>query len=157
MPALAGPGGLSIGGRFCRRDKKKIGISFGESVNSCHTPRQHTAIPVSRHRYDEMDEFKKKRKLVVAADSKLPEKKQKTQDGAKKPSKKARRSVTADALRWRTAKLPDMFDDAEGFYGLEEVDDVEIIKHADNSYEFVGSCTAGTGWKNCANGCAESN
>lgn len=27
--------------------------------------------------------------------------------------------------------MPEMFDDAEGFYGLEEVDDVEIVRDGD--------------------------
>ncbi|KAI1501384.1 ATP-dependent RNA helicase MAK5 [Biscogniauxia marginata] len=51
-------------------------------------------------------------------------------------SKKARRSIGVDSLRWRKAKLPDMHNDAEGFYGLEEVDDVEVLRNADSTIEF---------------------
>ncbi|XDG05882.1 hypothetical protein ABKA04_005497 [Annulohypoxylon sp. FPYF3050] len=57
-----------------------------------------------------------------------------TPKSTRKP--KARKSTSVDSLQWRKAKLPDMFDDAEGFYGLEEVDDVEIIRHSNNSIEF---------------------
>ncbi|KAI1099498.1 DEAD-domain-containing protein [Jackrogersella minutella] len=48
---------------------------------------------------------------------------------------KAKKRTSADSLQWRKAKLPDMFDDAEGFYGLEEVDDVEVIRN-NNTIEF---------------------
>ncbi|KAI2472873.1 DEAD-domain-containing protein [Annulohypoxylon bovei var. microspora] len=65
-------------------------------------------------------------------------KKTKTRKPVPKSTKKpkARKLTTADSLQWRTAKLPDMFDDAEGFFGLEEVDDVEIIRKGDNTIEF---------------------
>lgn len=36
--------------------------------------------------------------------------------------------VAADELKWREVALPDRLDDAEGFLGLEEIDDVEVIK-----------------------------
>ena len=34
----------------------------------------------------------------------------------------------ADQLDWKAVQLPDRLDDAEGFYGLEEIDDVEILR-----------------------------
>jgi ATP-dependent RNA helicase DDX24/MAK5 len=43
-----------------------------------------------------------------------------------------KRAVAIDALPWNEVKLPDMFDDAEGFFGLEEVEGVEIVKEGDN-------------------------
>ena len=39
-----------------------------------------------------------------------------------------KRRVAVDALPWNEVQMPEMFDDAEGFYGLEEVDGVEIIR-----------------------------
>ncbi|KAI0164045.1 ATP-dependent RNA helicase MAK5 [Xylariaceae sp. FL1272] len=77
----------------------------------------------------------KKRKLVVGG---MPSasKRTKTVSALQKPRKKAKRSVGVDSLRWSKAKLPDMFNDAEGFYGLEEVDDVEVIRNSDNTIEF---------------------
>lgn len=39
--------------------------------------------------------------------------------------------VDSDALAWRRVQLPGRLDDAEGFYGLEEIEDVEVVKHAD--------------------------
>ena len=41
---------------------------------------------------------------------------------------KSTKSVGLDALPWNEARLPDMVDDAEGFFGLEEVSDVEVVK-----------------------------
>jgi len=48
-----------------------------------------------------------------------------------------KRPVALDALPWNEVKLPDMFDDAEGFFGLEEVEGVEVIKEGDK-LKFVG-------------------
>ena len=36
--------------------------------------------------------------------------------------------VDAGKLNWQTVTLPERLEDAEGFYGLEEIDDVEVIK-----------------------------
>ena len=53
------------------------------------------------------------------------------------PSKKRKRSlnsheiskaVDSDALAWNEVAFPDRFEDAEGFFGLEEVSDVEVIR-----------------------------
>lgn len=44
--------------------------------------------------------------------------------------------VALDALPWNEVEMPDMFDDAEGFFGLEEVDDVEVIRDG-NTLQFV--------------------
>ncbi|KAK7995140.1 hypothetical protein PG990_013913 [Apiospora arundinis] len=84
----------------------------------------------------------KKRKLnlaaAAAAAGQSSSKKQKTQPKSKaqKPTKRANRLLAADALKWKDADLPDMFGDAEGFFGLEEIDDVEVIKRPDNTVEF---------------------
>lgn len=44
--------------------------------------------------------------------------------------------VGGDALRWKEVTLPDRLDDAEGFYGLEEIDDVELVKDKDGQITF---------------------
>ena len=36
--------------------------------------------------------------------------------------------VPIDDLAWKPVALPDTLDDAEGFFGLEEADDVEIMR-----------------------------
>lgn len=36
--------------------------------------------------------------------------------------------VAIDDLNWKEATLPDRLDDAEGFYGLEEVEGVDIVR-----------------------------
>ncbi|KAL8932566.1 MAG: hypothetical protein Q9211_006243, partial [Gyalolechia sp. 1 TL-2023] len=45
-----------------------------------------------------------------------------------KERKESKTSVGLDALPWSEARLPDRLDDAEGFFGLEEVSDVEVVK-----------------------------
>lgn len=49
--------------------------------------------------------------------------------------------VALDALPWGEVEMPEMFDDAEGFFGLEEVDDVEVIRDG-NTVRFVSSKVA---------------
>lgn len=80
----------------------------------------------------------KKRKANSQTSSAPAEKRVKArQPTGKSTQTKAKKRITADSLRWRKAKLPDMFNDSEGFYGLEEVDDVEVIRNSNNTVEFV--------------------
>jgi hypothetical protein len=51
-----------------------------------------------------------------------------------------KRVVHVDKLPWKTVDVPEMFDDAEGFYGLEEVTGVEVIREG-NTVKFV--CLSG--------------
>ncbi|KAK6361499.1 ATP-dependent RNA helicase [Orbilia blumenaviensis] len=39
------------------------------------------------------------------------------------------KTVTPDSLKWRKVDMPDRLDDVEGFFGLEEIDDVQIINN----------------------------
>lgn len=79
----------------------------------------------------------KKRKLVSGGTS-LSAKRTKTAALPHKSKKRSKRSVGLDSLPWSKAKLPDMFNDAEGFYGLEEVEGVEVVRGDGNIVEFVG-------------------
>jgi ATP-dependent RNA helicase DDX24/MAK5 len=72
-----------------------------------------------------MDTNQKKRKQGV---SEVPQKRRKTQQPQQIKSK---RPVAVDKLRWKTVEVPEMFDDAEGFYGLEEVEGVEVVRQGD--------------------------
>lgn len=45
-------------------------------------------------------------------------------------SKEPRPTVKSDQLRWTEVALPDRLEDAEGFFGLEEIDDIEVVKDA---------------------------
>ncbi|EOO03740.1 putative atp-dependent rna helicase mak5 protein [Phaeoacremonium minimum UCRPA7] len=51
-------------------------------------------------------------------------------------SSKPKRIVTADSLAWKEVSVPEMFDDAEGFFGLEEVEGVEVVRNG-NTVQFV--------------------
>ncbi|KAI0477218.1 ATP-dependent RNA helicase MAK5 [Xylariaceae sp. FL0804] len=79
-----------------------------------------------------------KRKLAAEGPAAVSKKTRSISKPARPKTKasKSRRSVRGDSLPWRKAVLPDMYNDAEGFYGLEEVDDVEVVRHDDNSLEF---------------------
>ena len=46
--------------------------------------------------------------------------------------KEAAEAVSLDQLTWKEVAIPDRFEDAEGFFGLEEIDDVEIVRDAGN-------------------------
>ena len=45
----------------------------------------------------------------------------------KLPSPHAR-PISLDQLAWKEVALPDRFEDAEGFFGLEEIEDVEVVR-----------------------------
>ncbi|KAI0193106.1 DEAD/DEAH box helicase [Astrocystis sublimbata] len=68
----------------------------------------------------------------------IPAKRSKTASITKKskPKKRTKRSIAVDSLAWSKAQLPDMFDDAEGFFGLEEVEGVEVVRGDNNIVEF---------------------
>jgi len=75
-----------------------------------------------------------KRKLSKAAGG--PPKRRKTQGGDANAKAKEKRAVNVDALSWKTVDVPEMFDDAEGFYGLEVVEGVDIVKEG-GTVQFV--------------------
>ena len=56
-----------------------------------------------------------------------PRKRQRV-DKAPQQSKAALGTVNVDLLPWNEVPLPDRLDDAEGFFGLEEVGDVEVMR-----------------------------
>lgn len=75
-----------------------------------------------------------KRKQQPSGAVQNPQKRQKSAGGKAGASKK--RKVAVSALPWKTVEVPEMFDDAEGFYGLEVIEGVDVVKHGDN-VEFV--------------------
>lgn len=76
-----------------------------------------------------------KRKQQPSEAGQNPLKRQKSTTNQKNaPSKK--RKVAASALPWKKVEVPEMFDDAEGFYGLEVIEGVDVIKDGEN-IEFV--------------------
>jgi len=77
-----------------------------------------------------MDLKQKKRKQSV---SEAPHKRRKTQQ---QQQVKSKRPLAVDKLPWKTVDVPEMFDDAEGFYGLEEVSGVEVVRQGD-TVQFV--------------------
>lgn len=87
----------------------------------------------------------KKRSRPVPKASQRSQKRQKIQPVVKTPgpvsdlpSDVRRIPVAADALPWNEVEMPEMFDDAEGFFGLEEIEGVEIIRDG-GKVQFVSS------------------
>jgi ATP-dependent RNA helicase DDX24/MAK5 len=80
----------------------------------------------------------KKRKRPIPISSKRSKKRQKVQpvEATRVPTDVKKLPVALDALPWNEVEMPDMFEDAEGFYGLEEVDDVEVVREG-NKVQFV--------------------
>jgi ATP-dependent RNA helicase DDX24/MAK5 len=72
----------------------------------------------------------KKRSRPVPNTSQRSKKRQKIEP-AKNGQTDQKRPVAVDALPWNEVEMPDIFDDAEGFYGLEEVEGVEIVREGD--------------------------
>ncbi|KAF3925459.1 hypothetical protein ABW21_db0207049 [Orbilia brochopaga] len=50
------------------------------------------------------------------------------------------KTVSADSLRWREVEMPDRLDDVEGFFGLEEIDDVQVVNN-NGILEFKAAAT----------------
>jgi hypothetical protein len=62
--------------------------------------------------------------------------KRKRSDGHGKRSKgqknnAGKRVTRVDSLAWTSVDVPEMFDDAEGFFGLEEVEGVDVVREGD--------------------------
>jgi ATP-dependent RNA helicase DDX24/MAK5 len=76
---------------------------------------------------------KKKRKLQGAQP--VPTNKR---SKTSKPSKTTKKQTAdVDSLPWKSVEVPEMFDDAEGFFGLQVIDGVDIVRQADGTVEFV--------------------
>ncbi|KAI1171033.1 ATP-dependent RNA helicase MAK5 [Nemania sp. FL0916] len=94
----------------------------------------------------------KKRKLAASGplhatkrtktSSVKPKVKTRTQTQTQTKTKQSKRLVGLDALPWSKAALPEMFDDAEGFYGLEEVEGVEVVRGSGDSVGFRAAVAA---------------
>ena len=63
-------------------------------------------------------------KRVNSEESDFPAKKQKRI----RSSEEASKAVVLDALPWNEVAFPERFDDAEGFFGLEEISDVDVLQ-----------------------------
>src|SRR5690242_2431269 len=57
-------------------------------------------------------------------------KRQKLEKGLKPTTTKQKRRVQLNDLGWKTVGMPDRLEDTEGFYGLEEIDDLEVVRDA---------------------------
>ncbi|KAK1633257.1 DEAD/DEAH box helicase [Colletotrichum phormii] len=81
-----------------------------------------------------------KRKQQPSGAAQNPQKRQKSAAGKTAAPKK--RKVAVSALPWKAVEVPEMFEDAEGFYGLEVIEGVDVVKHGEN-VEFVAAIPSG--------------
>ncbi|KAK1995076.1 DEAD/DEAH box helicase [Colletotrichum falcatum] len=81
-----------------------------------------------------------KRKHQPSEAAQNPQKRQKSAKANGARPKK--RNVPASALPWKKVEVPEMFDDAEGFYGLEVIEGVDVVKDGDN-VQFVAAIPSG--------------
>ncbi|KAF1984956.1 DEAD-domain-containing protein [Aulographum hederae CBS 113979] len=85
-----------------------------------------------------------------------------TSPSQKHTSKKSKRSgkpALLDDLNWKAVDMPDRLNDYEGFFGLEEVDDVDVIRNQDDgrvSYHLVAKGGKGQRKGNAQEGSDES-
>ncbi|KXH67762.1 DEAD/DEAH box helicase [Colletotrichum salicis] len=77
-----------------------------------------------------------KRKQQPSGAAQNPQKRQKSAAGKTAAPKK--RKVAVSALPWKAVEVPEMFEDAEGFYGLEVIEGVDVVKHGEN-VEFIAA------------------
>ena len=49
-------------------------------------------------------------------------------------------TLSADELAWKEVTPPERLDDAEGFFGLEEIDDVEVVREANGERLYFRVC-----------------
>lgn len=64
----------------------------------------------------------------------MPNKKRGREAEAPKTAKKAKLRI--DELQWKEVKMPDRLDDVEGFFGLEEIDGVDVVANEKGAVEF---------------------
>jgi threonine dehydrogenase-like Zn-dependent dehydrogenase len=65
----------------------------------------------------------------------MPNKKRTLETGPpQNRTKKAK--ILADELAWKEVAMPDRLDDVEGFFGLEEIDGVDVVADATGKFEF---------------------
>ncbi|KAL8965702.1 MAG: hypothetical protein Q9183_003727, partial [Haloplaca sp. 2 TL-2023] len=67
------------------------------------------------------------KRRILASETRA-RKRRKADSGIPEQLATSRKVTAVNALPWSQAILPDTLDDAEGFFGLEEVSDVEIVR-----------------------------
>ncbi|KAI6375407.1 ATP-dependent RNA helicase [Pyricularia grisea] len=87
------------------------------------------------------DITKQKRKLDSKQNTSPKRRKVQANGKAQPKAKRPKRVVPADSLSWRSVDIPELFDDAEGFFGLEEVEGVDVIRDG-GMVKFVTSAPA---------------
>ena len=75
--------------------------------------------PIPEKRSRDIRSQKSRKRQRVDSSGRLP-----------KQSDSYEEALTLDALPWTAVSLPGRLEDAEGFFGLEEISDVELVRDA---------------------------
>ncbi|KAJ6261187.1 ATP-dependent RNA helicase MAK5 [Drechslerella dactyloides] len=85
------------------------------------TAKHPAAILMAEKRsHSQASKARKRRKIAPSGSTKS------ARNGTTRDAKRWK-TVTADSLGWRKVEMPDRLDDVEGFFGLEEIDDVQVV------------------------------
>lgn len=76
---------------------------------------------------------KRKRSVKAKARKKFQQENEATKD--------IRQTVEQDKLPWQEVAIPDTLEDTEGFYGLEEIDNVEVVRSSGKNVLYMVSYT----------------
>lgn len=112
-----------------------------DTLNNQTNPLVGPETPIPESLEVKMVDNQKKRKLPAALSNgaaKGNNKKRKASAAQKAAAAKPKRTIDAASLAWKDVQLPEMFDDAEGFFGLEEVTGVEVVRDG-NTVKFVST------------------
>lgn len=105
-----------------------------EEYCALHLP--HPRLSSTSPRPPTTSKMVEKRKSQAVANA--PVKKRKKAPAKSSKTSKPKRVVDANSLPWKSVELPEMFNDAEGFYGLEEITGVDVVRNG-NVVKFVSS------------------
>ncbi|KAL9619751.1 MAG: hypothetical protein Q9160_005682 [Pyrenula sp. 1 TL-2023] len=75
----------------------------------------------------------KRKKTAINGETKPNYKSKARRASSREKPAAERQAVSQDHLRWQKVAIPETLEDAEGFYGLEEIDDVESAKREASS------------------------
>lgn len=76
-----------------------------------------------------MTPINKKRRLADGNHKSVNRPRSSSKDATSVQSGAKKTVISLDTLSWTQVPIPDRFEDAEGFFGLEEIEDVEVVKN----------------------------
>lgn len=118
----------------CGEEKKKFPVAL--TPNTSATNATTSLVPDSPRRDTPMmASDDKKRQLPSKVAAMKARKRQRVDSEAQRDDAKATtqpgKKLRLESLQWKEVDMPDRLGDFEGFYGLEEIDDVDVVRDGD--------------------------